>query len=71
VNSENPKNRRTSLEDVGKRVDDEIEKLISYLNNEVVPTVRSGSSRALRTAAQKLADFAEYLDQQKGGGKPA
>jgi hypothetical protein len=67
LNSNDPKKHRTSLEDVGRRVDEEVEKLVSYLNDEVVPSVRSGSSRALRTAAQKLADFAEYLEQNKRG----
>ena len=39
--------------------------MISYLNNEVVPAVRGHSSRALRTAAEKLSKFADYMDQQR------
>ena len=59
--------RRTSMEEVGRRMDEEIERLVSYLNEEVVPSVRGHSSRALRTAAAKLAKFADYMDRTKSG----
>ena len=51
-------------ETVGQ-IEKEAERLISYLNAEVVPAVRQESTSALRTAAQKLAEFADYLDDQK------
>jgi hypothetical protein len=51
------------------RVADKIEKetaeLVVYLNDEVVPAVRGHSSKALRTAAEKLSKFAEYLESQE------
>jgi hypothetical protein len=53
------------MEDVGRRIDSEMEEMITYINDEVVPAVRDHSSRALRNAARKLADFADYLDQEK------
>ncbi len=37
--------------------------LVSYLNDEVVPTVRQHSTKALRTASDRLARLAEYLEQ--------
>ena len=73
-NSQNPQNhkdarpRPTPLEDIGRRVDSEIEQMISYLNDEVVPAVRGHSSRALRTAAEKLSKFADYMDRQRKTG---
>ena len=57
--------RPTRLEDVGRRMDEEVEELIRWLNNDVVPAVRGRSSQALRTAAAKLAKFAEYLEQNE------
>jgi len=51
-------------ETVGQ-LEKEAERLISYINAEVVPAVRQESTTALRTAAQKLAEFADYLDDQK------
>jgi hypothetical protein len=52
-----------SLQETG--LDKEAENIISYLNEEVVPAVRSHSSQALRTAAKKLAQFADYMDRQR------
>lgn len=57
--------RPASFENVGRRVDEQIEHLIAYLNDEVVPAVRNHSSRAVRIAAEKLVKFADYLDEQK------
>lgn len=52
-------------------MDSELEKLISYLNDEVVPSVRTQSSKGLRVAAQKLADLADYMDQHRSSAPPA
>ena len=52
-----------SLEKAG--LDKETENIISYLNDEVVPAVRSHSTQALRTAARKLAQFADYMDRMR------
>jgi len=43
----------------------ESERLINYINAEVVPAIRGESTTALRTAAEKLQQFADYLDDQK------
>lgn len=67
------KRKGVRLEQVGRRVDEVVdraaehldartEQLIAYLNDEVVPAIRKRSSRGLRTAAEKLAQFAEYLE---------
>lgn len=57
--------RSTRLGDVGKRLDEEIEELIRWMNDDMVPQVRSHSTRALRKAAEKLTEFADYMEQQK------
>jgi hypothetical protein len=68
--------RKKSLEDLGRKIgknlgsakrnlEDESEKVITYLNDEVVPAIRQGSSRALRTAADKLSKLAEYMEQTR------
>ena len=51
------------IENAARTLELETEKLIQYINNEVVPEVRKHSSRGLRTASQKLQEFAEYLDK--------
>lgn len=62
-NDSSKKDHRASFENMGKRVDEEVEKLISYLNDEVVPSVRSHSIKGMRVAADKLARFADYMEQ--------
>jgi hypothetical protein len=47
------------------RVERELQSFVQYLNDEVVPTVRQESTRALRTASNKLAKLADYLEEQK------
>jgi limonene-1,2-epoxide hydrolase len=45
------------------RVEEEVKRVIAFLNDEVVPGVREGSSRALKAAADQLAKLAERLDR--------
>ena len=51
------------IEETARTLELETEKFIQYINNEVVPEVRRHSSRGLRTASEKLREFAEYLDR--------
>jgi bisphosphoglycerate-dependent phosphoglycerate mutase len=44
------------------RVEEEIRRLISYLNDEVVPNLRQDSAKVLRSAADQLRKFASHLD---------
>ena len=53
-----------SVTNIAETLEKETSDLVVYLNNEVVPAVRSHSSKALRTAAEKLAEFANYLETQ-------
>jgi hypothetical protein len=54
-----------AFETASDRVQQELNDAIRYLNDEVVPKVRTGSTNALRTAAEKLAKLADYMEQQK------
>ena len=49
------------------RIEEEVQKVIAYLNDEVVPAIRQGSSKALRTAAEQLGRLAEYMDRNRRG----
>jgi hypothetical protein len=51
--------------DMADRMEREAAELIAYLNNEVVPAIRTHSTKALRVAAEKLGNMADYLDEQK------
>lgn len=72
-----PNNPSGRFENVGRKIDDrfgsalssveeELRKVITYLNDEVVPQVRQNSSQALKAAAQRLEKLAERLDSRRG-----
>jgi hypothetical protein len=50
---------------VGPRIEDEVKRVIAYLNDQVVPQVRQNSSSALRAASEQLGRLADYLEQQR------
>ena len=52
-----------TINDAAERIEKEIPEFIKYLNEEVVPAVRTHSTKALRVASQKLSEFADYMDQ--------
>jgi F0F1-type ATP synthase membrane subunit b/b' len=52
-----------TINDAVERLEKEIPEIIKYLNDEVVPVARTHSTNALRTASQKLAEFADYMEQ--------
>ncbi len=74
--SSDPKSRpfdervNEAIHGAAERLDRESEKLIAYINDEVVPAVREHSSRGLRIAAEKLAKFADFMDQEGGNTSP-
>jgi sulfur carrier protein ThiS len=53
------------IADFAERLEKETAEFVAYLNSEVVPAVRTHSTKALRVASQKLAEFADYLERQK------
>jgi bisphosphoglycerate-dependent phosphoglycerate mutase len=50
------------------RVEEELKKVIAYLNDQVVPQLRQGSSQALNAAADQLRKLAQQLDDGPGSG---
>ena len=53
-----------SMANIAETLEKETAELVTYLNDEVVPAVRAHSSKALRKAAGKLSEFAEFLEKQ-------
>ena len=54
-----------TINEATERLEKEIPEFIKYLNDEVVPAMRTHSTRALRVASQKLSEFADYMEQHK------
>lgn len=56
-----------SVSEATDRLERESADLIKYLNEEVVPAVRQHSTKALRTAAEKLSYLADYMEKNSSG----
>jgi glutamyl-tRNA reductase len=54
-----------SVAEVAATVEKETAELIAHLNDEVVPVVRQHSTKALRLAAEKLAQLADYMEKNQ------
>jgi hypothetical protein len=52
-----------SVADAAERLEKETADFVNYLNEEVVPAVRQHSTKALRVAAEKIKQLADYMDQ--------
>jgi prophage antirepressor-like protein len=55
--------------DTTERLEKEAAEFIKYLNDEVVPAVRQHSTKALRTAAEKLTELANYMEKHSTASK--
>jgi hypothetical protein len=50
------------LGDTTQRIEVETQKLIAYINDELVPAIREHSSTALRIASEKMTQAAEMME---------
>ena len=50
------------LEDAGVRAEEEVRRVVTYINDEVMPEVRRNSSEALRTASVELEKLARKME---------
>jgi hypothetical protein len=59
------------LHEAATTVEDELRRVVTYINDEVVPEVRQNGSKALRLAAVELERLARTMDDRaKGTGAP-
>ena len=59
------------LRETVARVEDDLRKLVTYVNDEVVPDVRRNGSVALRGAAEELQRLARHMEDLNGAGRTA
>lgn len=53
-----------SVANIAATLEKETAEMVKYMNDEIVPAVRANSSKALRVAAGKLSEVAEFLEKQ-------
>lgn len=52
------------LEDAGVRAEEELRRVVNYINDEVMPEVRRNSSRALHVASAELEKLAQRMESR-------
>ena len=52
------------LGDTTHRIEEETQKLLAYINDELVPAIREHSSNALRIASEKMSQAADLMERQ-------
>jgi hypothetical protein len=66
-NNQKPLNEQINehLHEAGEQIEQELKRVVRFIDEKVVPEVREKSSIALRDASQRLAKLAEHLDSLK------
>ncbi len=59
------------LHDAGVRIEEDLRRVVQYINDEVVPEVRRNGSAALRAAGIELQKLAERMEDQAKKTPPA
>jgi hypothetical protein len=55
------------LRDAATRAEEEVRRVVTYINDEVVPDIRRNGSQALRAASAELQKLAQRMDDHKAG----
>jgi hypothetical protein len=60
-----PKPWEQQLRDAATRAEEEVRRVMAYINDEVVPDIRTNGSHALRLAAEELQKLAQRMDDRR------
>jgi hypothetical protein len=63
--NEEPKHWEQQLREAATRAEEEVRRVMMYINDEVVPEVRRNGSQALRSAAAELQKLAQRMDDNR------
>lgn len=56
------------LREAAAHVEEDVRRVVTYINDEVVPDIRKNGSQALRAAADALHKLAQHMDDRKADG---
>jgi hypothetical protein len=66
-----PKSWEQQLRDGVARAEEELRRVLTYINDEVVPDVRRNGSEALRAAAAEMQKLAQRMDDRRAAASGA
>jgi hypothetical protein len=55
------------VKEAGERAQEELRRVLEYIDKDVVPEVRRSGSAALRSAAERMQKLAQHLDEEAHG----
>jgi hypothetical protein len=64
-----PKPWEQQVRDVAARVEEELRRVVTYINDQVVPEIRENGTQALRAAAEELQKLAQRMDDRRAAGQ--
>jgi hypothetical protein len=62
---EEPKHWEQQLREAATRAEEEVRRVLTYINDDVVPDIRRNGSEALRAAAAELQRLAQRMDERR------
>jgi len=63
--NEEPRPWEQQLREAAKHVEEDLRRVLSYINDEVVPDIRRNGSQALRAASEELQKLAQRMDDRR------
>ena len=69
--SAEPKAWEQQLKEAAARAEEELRRVVTFINDEVVPEVRRNGSHALRAAAEEMQKLAQKMDDPRAAADPA
>ena len=64
-----PKHWEQQLRDAATRAEEELKRVVKYINDEVVPDIRKNGSQALRAASDELQKLAQRMDERRAAAE--
>ena len=65
-----PKPWEQQLKEAAARAEEELHRVVTYINDEVVPDIRRNGSQALRAASVELHKLAQRMDEHRASSTP-
>jgi len=63
--NDGPNPWKQNARDAAARIEDELHRVVTYINDQVVPDIRRDGSVALRAAAEQLQRLAQHIDDRR------
>ncbi len=63
--NDQPRRWERQVREAALRVEEDLRRVVAYINDQVVPDVRRDGSQALRAAAEQLQKLAQRMDDRR------